>query len=151
MADTETHGSSPGGYFKTTRWTEVRKAGDSASPSVKEALEQLCCDYWYPLYAYIRRKGYSVEDAEDLTQAFFCRLIGKNSIQRADPALGRFRTFLLSSLENFLINEWKKRMRPNAAESIFLFLGKHYRRKTVMPRSRSPISAPRNSMIGAGR
>jgi RNA polymerase sigma-70 factor (ECF subfamily) len=74
-------------------------------------LEQLCQAYWYPLYAYVRRKGYGPEDAQDLTQGFFARLLKDNRIALADPARGRFRTFLLSALQNFLINEWTKMSR----------------------------------------
>jgi RNA polymerase sigma-70 factor (ECF subfamily) len=81
-----------------------RRAGRRGppSPQSEEALEKLCTAYWYPLYAYVRRRGFSAEDAEDLTQAFFATLLEKGRLARADPPRGRFRTFLLSSLEHFL-------------------------------------------------
>src|SRR5437016_1156939 len=75
------------------------------------ALEQLCQCYWYPVYAYVRRKGYGPEEAQDLTQGFFARLLDGNRIALADPARGRFRTFLLSAMQNFLINEWTRAAR----------------------------------------
>jgi RNA polymerase sigma-70 factor (ECF subfamily) len=81
-------------------------AGDS--PQATAALETLARAYWYPLYVYIRRKGHSPQDSEDLTQAFFARLLEHGYLQLADRNQGRFRTFLLTSLKNFLYNEWKR-------------------------------------------
>lgn len=81
--------------------------GDS-SPTASQAREQLCLKYWYPLYAYVRRHGHQVEDAQDLTQEFFARLLKHNYLRLADRSRGRFRTFLLTSLKHFLINEWTK-------------------------------------------
>jgi len=72
------------------------------------ALARLCQSYWYPLYAYVRRRGYSHEDADDLTQGFFAAILAKNYLERADRNRGRFRTFLLSSIENFICNEWDR-------------------------------------------
>jgi RNA polymerase sigma-70 factor (ECF subfamily) len=96
------------GRFVTTHWSVVLAAGDEVSAGATEALEQLCRAYWYPLYAYVRRQGHSPEDAQDLTQEFFARLLERKSLQLADPDRGRFRTFLLCSLKRFLINEWKQ-------------------------------------------
>ena len=96
------------GQFTTTHWSVVLAAGDPRSPQAGEALETLCRAYWYPLYVYVRRRGYGVEDAQDLTQTFFARFVEKGSFELADPARGRFRTFLLHALEHFLINEWKR-------------------------------------------
>ena len=78
------------------------------STSAHAALEELCSTYWFPLYAYVRRGGRTAEEAQDLTQAFFLRLLEKQSLRLADSARGKFRTFLLTSLKNFLINEWEK-------------------------------------------
>jgi len=72
------------------------------------ALARLCGTYWYPLYAYARRRGYSVEDAQDLTQEFFARILQRHWLADADPSKGRFRTFLLTAMERFLANEWDK-------------------------------------------
>lgn len=94
--------------FCTTMWLVVQEAGQADSQRSSEALAQLCHAYWYPLYAFVRRQGYAPEQAQDLTQEFFRRLIEKKSIQAADPARGRFRSFLLSSLRNFLANEWER-------------------------------------------
>jgi len=96
------------GWFATTHWSVVLLAGQVDSPHGIEALEKLCRTYWYPLYVYVRRQGNSPEDAQDLTQVFFSRLLEKNYFAKADPDRGKFRTFLLGSLKNFLINEWKR-------------------------------------------
>ena len=94
--------------FATTRWSLVLAAGESRSDGSERALEELCTQYWYPLYAYARRRGYDTEDARDLTQAFFAKLLEKRDLRTADPTRGRFRTFLLSSMKNFLAGEWRK-------------------------------------------
>jgi DNA-directed RNA polymerase specialized sigma24 family protein len=100
----ETHG----GEFASTHWSVVLAAGQQESPSAAEALEKLCRTYWYPLYVYVRRRGHSVEDAQELTQQFFAHLLQNRHFRMADPGRGRFRTFLLHGLEHFLINEWKR-------------------------------------------
>src|SRR5437867_7442639 len=84
-------GQSP--EFRQTRWSLVRRAGGLDSPQSREALEALCRAYWFPIYAFIRRQGHSAHDAQDLTQEFFARLLQSHSIARADPRLGKFRTF----------------------------------------------------------
>src|SRR5437016_1751102 len=94
--------------FTTTHWSVVLVAGRQPSPQADEALEVLCRTYWYALYAFVRRQGYGVMDAQDLTQEFFARFLEKQYIERADPERGRFRTFLLACLKNFLANEWDR-------------------------------------------
>jgi RNA polymerase sigma factor (sigma-70 family) len=94
--------------FATTHWTVVVAAGERHTEQSDRALEELCRTYWFPLYAYVRRRGYSREDAEDLTQAFFARFLEKNYLEGLNSERGRFRAFLLASLKHFLINEWKK-------------------------------------------
>ena len=91
----------------TTHWSAVLAAGQTASPRAAAAMEELCRTYWYPLYAYVRRRGHAVEEAQDLTQEFFSRLIEKKWVSDADPNKGRFRTFLLTALNHFLANEWR--------------------------------------------
>lgn len=91
--------------FATTQWSLVVAAGDRDCKDADAALERLCARYWYPIFAFIRREGYSVEEAEDLTQAFFARMIEKSVVREADRSRGRFRTFLLASCRNFLSNE----------------------------------------------
>jgi RNA polymerase sigma-70 factor (ECF subfamily) len=88
--------------FATTHWSAVLAAGEKDSPHAHAALEQLCRTYWYPLYAYVRRKGHSAEDAQDLTQEFFARLLARNYLTVADRNKGKFRSFLLGALEHFL-------------------------------------------------
>ena len=100
------------GHFATTSWSMVIKAsGDDSSSRI--ALEALCQAYWYPLYAFIRRKGHDRSKAEELTQSFFVFLIDKEILQIVDQQRGKFRTFLLTSLTNFITNEWR---RENAAK-----------------------------------
>jgi RNA polymerase sigma factor (sigma-70 family) len=94
--------------FNTTHWSVVLAAAETHSPAASAALERLCRDYWYPLYAHVRRQGRSHEDAQDLTQQFFVRLLERRDLGKAEQNRGRFRTFLLSALNNFLINEWEK-------------------------------------------
>ncbi|MBI2925522.1 MAG: sigma-70 family RNA polymerase sigma factor [Verrucomicrobia bacterium] len=94
--------------FATTRWTVVVNAGDSRSPEQSDALAQLCSAYWYPVYAYIRRHGASVEDAKDLTQEFFARLLAQNFLDRADREKGKFRWFLLGAVRHFLSAERRR-------------------------------------------
>ncbi len=95
--------------FATTRWSVVlAAAGGAPSEQADRALAELCAGYWYPLYAYVRRRGYAAEDARDLTQAFFARLLERQVLASADPARGRFRSFLLTALKNFLASEWRR-------------------------------------------
>lgn len=87
----------------------VLTARHNGSPEAVGALEQLCRDYWRPLYAYVRRRGYQALDSEDLVQAFFERMLSRNYLGDLTPGMGRFRTFLLSCLSHFLTNEWDRR------------------------------------------
>src|SRR4030042_6422136 len=88
--------------FAPTHWSVVSAAGKSSSPQQKQALETLCQSYWFPLYAYLRRRGYDTHQAEDLTQAFFAHILEKKDLQTADPKHGKFRSFLLVRLKYFL-------------------------------------------------
>jgi RNA polymerase sigma factor (sigma-70 family) len=97
--------------FATTHWTVVLTAGRNNDPQARAALEELCRTYWFPIYAYIRRRGRTREDAEDLAQEFFRRLIEKNDFAKVDSEKGRFRAFLLAMLKHFLANEWDKSQR----------------------------------------
>lgn len=96
--------------FATTHWSLVVAAKpDAVSRSrAREALEQLCRAYWYPLYAFVRYRGYSADDAQDLTQAFFTRLIETSGFALADPQRGRFRSYLLGAMKHFLANQWHR-------------------------------------------
>jgi RNA polymerase sigma-70 factor (ECF subfamily) len=91
--------------FATTRWSQVIAAGQTPGADDGQALAVLCEAYWYPLYAYVRRCGYDADQAQDLTQEFFSRLLEKQYLRDADPARGRFRSFLLAALRHFLSNE----------------------------------------------
>jgi RNA polymerase sigma-70 factor (ECF subfamily) len=92
-------------WFSTTHWSVVLSAGQASSSQASESLEKLCHAYWPPLYSYIRRQGHGMEEAQDLTQAFFAKLLKKNFWARADPQKGRFRSFLLTALRQFLADE----------------------------------------------
>jgi RNA polymerase sigma-70 factor (ECF subfamily) len=99
-----------GKRFETTRWSMIIRAGDEgeSSKTRQDALEQICRTYWFPVYSYVRRRGYHREDAQDLTQEFFVHLVEKEFLDVADKERGRFRSFLLASLRHFLADEWDK-------------------------------------------
>ncbi|HEY5912441.1 MAG TPA: sigma-70 family RNA polymerase sigma factor [Verrucomicrobiae bacterium] len=108
MAEPPHPSTAAAAQFALTHWSAVLRAGDPGSQAATDALEELCRVYWFPLYAFARRSGSSPADAEDLTQAFFARLLEHNFVARADPAKGRFRTFLLTLFKRFLVNEWHR-------------------------------------------
>ncbi len=109
MSESLPFGSSPPQpLFLTTRWSIVLSARDRASSSSTLALESLCQAYWYPLYVFVRRQGHSAHDAQDLTQAFFARLLEKDYLRVVEREKGRFRTFLIVAVKRFLLNEWDK-------------------------------------------
>jgi len=91
--------------FPTTRWSLVIAAGDPQRKEARSAMVSLCENYWYPLYAYLRRRGYRADQAQDLTQEFFVRLLEGRYLDRADREKGRFRSFLLTSLKFFVADE----------------------------------------------
>lgn len=97
-----------GAGFHTTRWSMVLAAQRGSSSDASASLEALCQQYWRPLYAYVRYRGYSTHDAQDLTQEFFARLLQKQWLNAVDPARGRFRSFLLMAMKRFLANEWDR-------------------------------------------
>jgi RNA polymerase sigma-70 factor (ECF subfamily) len=96
------------GWFKTTHWSAVLLAGRRDSPQADAALAQLCQIYRSPLYVYVRRRGHNPEDAQDLTQSFFARLLERNYLEDVVREKGKFRSFLLMALKRFLANEWEK-------------------------------------------
>jgi len=98
----------PGPLFVTTHWSVVLAAGHGDTPRSCDALSRLCETYWYPLYAYARRRGCPPQDAQDMTQEFFARLLEGNWLAKADRQRGRFRSFLLSAMKHFMANEWNK-------------------------------------------
>jgi len=110
MSDKAPKYSTPSGagQFATTRWSVILAAGDSASEQHEPALGTLCKTYWFPLYAYLRRRGYDSYQAEDYTQGFFAGILERKGLQRADPKCGKFRSFLLVCLKNFLADEWDR-------------------------------------------
>ncbi|MCP4263885.1 MAG: sigma-70 family RNA polymerase sigma factor [Planctomycetes bacterium] len=96
--------------FATTHWSLVgaAKPDEASQTRAREALEELCRAYWYPLYAFVRSRGYSAVDAQDLTQAFFARIIETGGFVSADRERGRFRSYLLGAMKHFLANEWHR-------------------------------------------
>src|SRR5690242_19917178 len=93
--------------FTSTHWSVVLAAGQDTSSEKSQALERLCRTYWYPLYAFVHRRGYPPDEAQDLTQSFFLRLLDKQYLKAVDRTKGRFRSFLLAALQHFLANEWR--------------------------------------------
>jgi RNA polymerase sigma-70 factor (ECF subfamily) len=97
-----------GSAFPTTHWSVVLRSGATSDSQARAALETLCRQYWYPLYAFVRRQGRTHHEAEDCTQEFLVRLIANAGMAHARQERGRFRTFLLTALQNFLTNEWHR-------------------------------------------
>src|SRR5262245_29064154 len=91
--------------FATTHWSVVVSAKEASTPEGAAALERLCCTYWYPLYAYVRRRGFNEHDAQDLTQGFFAQLLDRKSIRGVTKDKGRFRSFLLASINYFIADQ----------------------------------------------
>lgn len=113
LDETATPGPPPGQWFATTHWSVVLAAAHDTSDEADAALEKLCRAYWFPLYAYVRHQGYGADDAKDLTQGFFARLLEKNYLGQVDRRKGKFRSFLLAALRHYLSDE---RDRANAAK-----------------------------------
>jgi RNA polymerase sigma factor (sigma-70 family) len=154
--------------FPTTLWTVVLHAGGGEPAHAQAALTQLCQEYWYPLYSFVRRRGYSPHDAEDLTQAFLAHLLEKRGLRRIDPKHGRFRTFLLASLKNFLANDWDRShaikrgggqtivsLDEKSAESRYqlepshdLTPERHFERQWVMTEWRCSATVPNSKSLG---
>ena len=107
-ADISPHGAPQNPRFITTHWSVVMAAGGKESPAVHEALQRLCQIYWYPIYAYVRRRGYAPEDAEDLTQGFFARLLKRNDFADVRRERGKFRTFLLVAVNNYMSEQRRR-------------------------------------------
>jgi len=105
------------GQFATTHWSLVLAAGDRENEDSNRALEKLCRAYWAPLYAYVRRRVSNIHEAQDLTQAFFERLLGKRYLAEADPQRGRFRAFLITAFKHFLSKKWDKALVPRSGMS----------------------------------
>ena len=137
--------------FTTTSWTVVAQARDGSVPAARQALTELCQAYWYPMYAFLRRRGHSPDQAEDLTQGFFADLLARDSLKAIDPTKGKFRSFLLASLQHFLSNrrDWDQRHKRGArsptCQSIF---GTRKVVTSASPRTRRHPSACSN---GGGR
>ena len=98
----------PRDFFATTHWSVVQLAARHDTVRAQQALSKLCETYWYPLYAFVRRQGHSPENAQDLTQEFFARLLSQDFLAGVNPGKGKFRSFLLASLKHFLANEWDR-------------------------------------------
>jgi RNA polymerase sigma-70 factor (ECF subfamily) len=109
MSADETREASPqDGVFRTTHWSVVLAAREGESAATSRALELLCRAYWHPLYVFVRRRGYEAADAQDLTQDFFAQLLQRDFLRNIAREKGRFRSFLLASLKNFLATEWRR-------------------------------------------
>src|ERR1051326_3374288 len=136
MGSTTTPAPHPNAWFVTTHWSVVLSAGRSDSTRARQALEGLCQTYWYPLYAYVRRRGYPPHDAQDLTQGFFACLLERQSLANADPNKGRFRSFLLGAINHFLATERAKiqtQKRGGGCEILSLDLAEAERRFDLEP------------------
>lgn len=136
-ATSTSHGRvAPEPAFVTTHWSVVLTAGRSDTTRAQDALGKLCQTYWYPLYAYVRRRGHSPHDSQDLTQEFFARLLERQSLSTANPEKGRFRSFILAAMNNFLATEWAKaraKKRGGGAQVLSLDLAAAEQRLDVEP------------------
>lgn len=109
MSSSEDSPAGAGGrQFATTHWSLVLAARGGDSPQSRAALAELCAAYWYPLYAYVRRRGHDADEAQDLTQGYFARLLEKDDLRDVDRARGKFRSFLLASFQHYLCNEYDR-------------------------------------------
>ena len=134
------------GRFELTRSSIVISAADGDSTKTREALEHLCTTYWYPLYAFVRREGYSAHEAQDLTQEFFARLLEKNWLDAVDREKGKFRSFLFASMRYFLANEWDRANgigRGTALEFCERFLGRSAEERGILPQKATPVAGRR--------
>lgn len=136
MSASESHSPHQPQRFQSTQWSLVLTAAQRSTPEGRAAFSDLCQRYWYPLYAYVRQNENDVHRAHDLTQSFFAKLIEKNYLADADPDRGRFRTFLRTSLRNFVANEWDKtnaQRRGGGRTHLSLNLGDADRRLSLEP------------------
>lgn len=108
VCGSESVGDAPPRCFLTTHWSVVLSAKQENSAEADAALERLCRVYWWPLYAFVRRRGYAAHDAQDLTQEFFARFLAKDFLRSVDRTKGKFRSFLLAAMEHFLSKEWRR-------------------------------------------
>jgi RNA polymerase sigma-70 factor (ECF subfamily) len=134
-SDTSAAGPAGARTFATTHWSVVL-AARGATPAAREALAKLCRDYWYPLYAFVRREGYGAHDAQDFTQEFLARLIEKEWLAGVAPERGRFRSWLLAAMKHFLANEWvraQRLKRGGAQEFVSLDAEERYAREPSEP------------------
>ncbi len=123
-----------GDRFATTHWSMVVSAGGARSSEASRALATLCENYWFPLYAFVRRTGYSADDAQDLTQEFFVRLLAKNYLAVADRSAGRFRSFLLGAMKHFLAKEARRQAaQKRGGHRPYDFAGFPRRRESLHP------------------
>src|SRR2546430_399454 len=141
--------------FPTTRWTLVIAAGDPHRKEARSALVSLCENYWYPLYAYLRRRGYTADQAQDLTQEFFIRVLEGRYLDRADPEKGRFRSFLLTSLKFFVADEedrHRARKRGGGAVLPLEFSSgeDRYQRQPALDATPEQVFDRRSGVTGAG-
>jgi RNA polymerase sigma-70 factor (ECF subfamily) len=122
LFDDRTTLGGPKSTFPATTWTLIMNSRITSDERAQLIINELCCKYWKPVYCYLRRKGYKNEDAKDLTQAFFQEIVlGRDLVSKADPSMGRFRTFLLTALERFLkdVHRFKTRSKRQPNSKIF--------------------------------
>ena len=134
----------PSAQFESTRWSLVLRSRDENTGMRRKALSELCHAYWFPLYAFLRRSGRGVEDAQDLAQEFFARLVDGTLLSGADPARGKFRTLLLAALKNIDANAWaaaQAQKRGGGVEVVGLDVAMAEDRWQAEPESGAPETA----------
>jgi RNA polymerase sigma-70 factor (ECF subfamily) len=144
QADSSEHWPVAAQEFTTTHWSVVLAAREGVSPQAVQALEKLCRTYWFPLYAHVRRQGHRAHDAQDLVQGFFARLLRGNFLENVGPQKGKFRSFLLASLNHFLSDEWDKaRAEKRGGEQTFISLDEHHAEELYLAEPASGAPAER--------
>ena len=138
--------------FAATRWTLVLAAArGNVTPRAAEAMAELCRVYWYPLYAYVRRRGHDTHEAEDLTQEFFLRLLAKNYLTGIDREKGKFRAFLLAAFKHFLANEWDRSQARKTRRRKNPLADQHGRRReSLSPRTVARLDAGKTVRAALG-
>ena len=143
--------------FPTTHWSRIAEACDLAAPGAREALASLCRSYWYPLYLFIRRQGYAADEARDLVQEYFVRLLDGPVLGHADRTKGRFRTFLIADCTRFLSHQ-RARAAPEEGRRSPDHLDRRRRGRRALPAragprpdARAPLSARLGHDLAGGR
>lgn len=136
--------------FSATSWTNLQMARQGNPAQAEAALEKLCRSYWYPLYAHVRRRGFDADQAQDLTQDFFQRILRENYLGSADRTKGKFRSFLLAALDHFLLDQRKRANAQKRGGGQVIISLDDQDAETRFQNEPAIEMSPRNSSLGSG-